>query len=174
METVSKIRRWVKVDGMSIKEVVRRTGLSRNTVRKYLRDENAEPQYRMTKERGSRRLLDHEVHLKGMYEADLSRPPRERRSMQGLYEDLVGSCVGTPGFARLFLVAWNKIECGRVSGLIFAAFHTPRAGMVCSLIRSNSIPRAFCARPLSGFPDQFTFNRRPYFPEHSLFTDTYF
>ena len=97
METVSKVRRWVKADGMSIKEVCRRTGLSRNTVRKYLRDENAVPEYRMTKERGSRRLLEHEVHLKGMYEADLLRSVRERRSMQGLYEALVvdgytGSC----------------------------------------------------------------------------------
>ena len=89
METVSKVRRWVKADGMSIKEVCRRTGLSRNTVRKYLRDENAVPEYRMTKERGSRRLLEHEVHLKGMYEADLLRSVRERRSMQGLYEALV-------------------------------------------------------------------------------------
>ena len=66
METVSKVRRWVKADGMSIKEVARRTGLSRNTVRKYLRDENAVPAYRMSKERSSRRLLEHEVHLRGM------------------------------------------------------------------------------------------------------------
>ena len=85
METLAKVRRWVKADGLSIKEVVRRTGLSRNTVRKYLRDEHVEPQYRMSTPRGSRRLLDHEVHLKGMYEGDLAKPSRERRSMQGLY-----------------------------------------------------------------------------------------
>ena len=95
METVSKVRRWVKADGMSIREVCRRTVLSRNTVRKYLRDENAEPQYRMTKPRSSRRLLDHEVHLRAMYEGDLAKPSRERRSMQGLFEALV--CEGYTG-----------------------------------------------------------------------------
>ncbi len=95
METVSKVRRWVKADGVSIREVCRKTGLSRNTVRKYLRDDNAEPRYRMSAPRGSRRLLEHEVHLKGMYEADLCRPARERRSMRGLYESLV--CEGYTG-----------------------------------------------------------------------------
>ena len=95
METVSKVRRWVKADGMAIREVCRRTGLSRNTVRKYLRDENAQPQYRQSVPRVSRRLLEHEVHLKAMYEADLARPFRERRTMQGLYEALV--CEGYTG-----------------------------------------------------------------------------
>ena len=50
----ASVRGWVKADGMSIKEVVRRTGLSRNTVGKYLRDENVEPRYRMSTPRGSR------------------------------------------------------------------------------------------------------------------------
>ena len=94
METVSKVRRWVKADGISIKEVVRRTGLSRNMVRKYLRDENAVPEYWMTKDHGSRRLLDHEVHLKGMYESDLARPAQERRSMQSLYEPWLLMIIG--------------------------------------------------------------------------------
>ena len=95
METVSKVRRWVKADGLSIREVCRRTGLSRNTVRKYLRDENADPQYRQSVPRRSRRLLEHEVQLQSMYETDLSRPVRERRSMQGLYDALV--CSGYAG-----------------------------------------------------------------------------
>lgn len=54
IKTVSKVRSWVKADGMSIKEVGRCTGLFRNTVRKYLRDGNTVPEYRMTKERRSR------------------------------------------------------------------------------------------------------------------------
>ncbi|PQA80221.1 hypothetical protein C5F52_26830, partial [Limnohabitans sp. TS-CS-82] len=33
---LSVIRRWHLRDGMSIREISRRTGLSRNTVRKYL------------------------------------------------------------------------------------------------------------------------------------------
>lgn len=99
METIAKVRGWVKADGMSIKEIVRRTGLSRNTVGKYLRDENVEPRYRMSTPRGSRRLLDHEVHLKGMYEGDLAKPSCERRSMQGLTR--LWSAKATPAHTTL-------------------------------------------------------------------------
>ncbi|WP_368041119.1 helix-turn-helix domain-containing protein, partial [Leisingera sp. ANG59] len=40
MESVSKIRRWVLVEGRSIRSVARATGLSRNTIKKYLKDES--------------------------------------------------------------------------------------------------------------------------------------
>ncbi len=40
MESVSKIRRWVLVEGRSIRSVARATGLSRNTIKKYLRDDS--------------------------------------------------------------------------------------------------------------------------------------
>ena len=119
METVSKVRRWIKADGMSIREVCRRTGLSRNTVRKYLRDENAEPQYLMTTPRSSRRLLDHEVHLRAMYESDLAKPSRERRSMQGLFEALV--CEGYTGSydtVRRYIVRLKGSCAGIVRGYI--------------------------------------------------------
>jgi len=71
METVSKIRRWVLADGLSIREVSRRTGISRNTVRKYLREDIVAPRYRQSGSRPSRKLLDYEVRLRALYEADL-------------------------------------------------------------------------------------------------------
>lgn len=40
METASKIRRLVLVDGKSIRSVSKSTGISRNTIRKYLSDDN--------------------------------------------------------------------------------------------------------------------------------------
>jgi len=40
---LSVIRRWHLRDGMPIREVARRTGLSRNTVRKYLASQVVEP-----------------------------------------------------------------------------------------------------------------------------------
>ena len=89
METVSKIRRWVLADGLSIREVSRRTGLSRNTIRKYLRSEQVEPCYQMQQARPLRSLLEHELRLKALYEADMGFPARERRSMRGLYDVLV-------------------------------------------------------------------------------------
>ncbi len=39
MELLSVIRRWRYRDQISIREIERRTGLSRNTIRKYLRSD---------------------------------------------------------------------------------------------------------------------------------------
>ena len=53
MELLSVIRRWRHRDHFSIREISRRTGLSRNTVRKYLRADSVEPQFNAP-ERASR------------------------------------------------------------------------------------------------------------------------
>ena len=47
MELLSIIRRWRYRDHHSIREIARRTGLSRNTVRKYLRSDGIEPKFRV-------------------------------------------------------------------------------------------------------------------------------
>ena len=45
MATLNVIRRWALRDQMSIREISRRTGLARNTVKKHLRSEESEPSY---------------------------------------------------------------------------------------------------------------------------------
>ncbi len=45
MELLSVIRRWRQREHFSIREISRRTGLSRNTVRKYLRADSVEPRF---------------------------------------------------------------------------------------------------------------------------------
>jgi transposase len=47
MELLSVIRRWHYRDRFPIREIWRRTGLSRNTVRKYLRSDNVEPKFKI-------------------------------------------------------------------------------------------------------------------------------
>jgi transposase len=61
MALLSSLRRWHFRDGMSIREITRRTGLSRNTVRKYLASGELEPRYRLPK--SPSKLDDYEQKL---------------------------------------------------------------------------------------------------------------
>ena len=45
MGFLSVIRRWALRDKMPIREIARRTGLSRNTIKKYLREDSVEPRF---------------------------------------------------------------------------------------------------------------------------------
>jgi len=88
METAAKIRRLVLRDGHSIRSVSRRTGLSRNTIKKYLKD-SSPPHYRRSHVPVLHKLADYEERLRLYYEQDLKRPRRERRTAVKLYEQLV-------------------------------------------------------------------------------------
>ena len=45
MAALNVIRRWALRDQLSIREIAGRTGLARNTVKKYLRSDQAAPKY---------------------------------------------------------------------------------------------------------------------------------
>ena len=47
MDLLSVIRRWHFRQGIPIREIKRRTGLSRNTIRKYLRADAVEPVFKV-------------------------------------------------------------------------------------------------------------------------------
>src|SRR5208282_2404349 len=53
MALLSVIRRWHLREGMPIREIERRTGLSRNTIRKYLRTGVVEPTFKVRDPRAS-------------------------------------------------------------------------------------------------------------------------
>ena len=65
-----KIRRLVHVTGRSIRSVSKETGLSRNTVRKYLQDESP-PLYQRTQPAIRRKLQAFEAILSKWYEYDV-------------------------------------------------------------------------------------------------------
>lgn len=89
MESVSKIRRWVLVEGRSIRSVARATGLSRNTIKKYLKDESP-PSYQRQAPPVRHKLCNgFDLRLRELFEQDLKRPRRERRTALRLYERLV-------------------------------------------------------------------------------------
>lgn len=50
VETIGNIRRWHRVDKLSVSEIARRLSASRNTVGKYLEGELTEPRYKKASE----------------------------------------------------------------------------------------------------------------------------
>jgi len=88
METAMKVRRRILVNKESIRAVSRETGISRNTIRKYCRDETP-PKYVRKNPAVMHVLKDYEHQLTQWFENDLKRPTRERRTAQKLFEQLL-------------------------------------------------------------------------------------
>jgi len=45
VETIGKIRRWHRIEKLSISQIARRLGASRNTVKRYLKSNVTTPKY---------------------------------------------------------------------------------------------------------------------------------
>jgi transposase len=77
--TLAKIRRLYFRDKLPIKEICRQTGLSRNTVRTWLREADmVEPKYPVR--RVPTKLDDYAQTLRTWLKADAGRNKRERRT----------------------------------------------------------------------------------------------
>ncbi len=87
MATLGKIRRMYFRDGLSLSEISRRTSLSRNTIRSWLRKpQGSEPRYQRTRRPG--KLTAFEAMLVAALETDARRPKRDRRSALALFAEL--------------------------------------------------------------------------------------
>jgi len=84
---LSVIRRWHLRDGMPIREIARRTGLSRNTVRKYLAGKVVEPTYPSRK--SPSKLDDYEETLTSWLFRESRRHRKQRRTVKQLHRDLI-------------------------------------------------------------------------------------
>ena len=87
MGFLSVIRRWALRDKMPIREISRRTGLSRNTIRKYLREGVVEPKFK-TPLRPSK-LDPYADRLSAWLLLQLRKPRKERRTVKQMHADLV-------------------------------------------------------------------------------------
>ena len=104
---VSVIRRWHLREGISIREIARRTKLSRNTIRKYLADGTLEPAY--PKRQSPSKLDAFAEVLSSWLEREATRGRKHRRNLRRLYGDLVA--LGYPGsYDRVcaFARAWRQ------------------------------------------------------------------
>lgn len=106
MALLSVIRRWAFRDGMSIREITRRTGLSRNTVRKYLRSDALEPKFQVI-DRPSR-LDPYAERLSVWLKTESAKSRKQRRTGKQIHADLVA--LGYDGsYSRVaaFIRAWR-------------------------------------------------------------------
>ena len=103
--TLSVIRRWALREQLSIREISRRTGLSRNTIRKYLRAGTAEPQY--AKRRSPSKLDAFAEKLAGWLKAEASKSRKQRRTLKQIHADLVAlGYKGSYNRVTAFSRAW--------------------------------------------------------------------
>jgi transposase len=112
MAFLSIIRRWYKREHVPIREISRRLGVSRNTIRKYLRSELVEPKFQVPDR--PCKVDPYAGKLSAWLRREENRPRKQRRTIKQLYGDLVslgyeGSYNRVAAFAR----AWKE-ECKQV------------------------------------------------------------
>ena len=119
MAMIGKVRRMYFREKKSVREIVRLTSLSRNTVRKWLKAVVLEePKYRRSEAPG--KLTAHHETLKRGLKADAHCPRHERRTARALYEQIKGE--GYAGcYSRVtdFVRAWRQGEGQSISTKAF-------------------------------------------------------
>jgi len=87
MSLLGVLRRWHLRNRMPIREITRRTGLSRNTVRKYIASGELEPHYRRPKSPSI--LDDYEQTFTSWLHRETKRPRKQRRTAKHFHQNLV-------------------------------------------------------------------------------------
>src|SRR5271165_4247804 len=107
MELLSVIRRWALRDRLSIREIARRTGLSRNTIRKYLRGDAVEPVFKLP-ERPSK-LDAFAEKLSAWLKLESGRPRKQQRTVKQLHAELAAlGFEGSYGRVAAFARSWKE------------------------------------------------------------------
>jgi len=108
------IRRWHLRDQISLREIAKRLGISRNTVRRYLRSETVEPAYA---DRRSASALDmYAFKLSAWLKTESTKSRKQKRSLKQMHADLCvlgfeGSYDRVAAFAR----QWKVDQLDRVN-----------------------------------------------------------
>lgn len=103
MAILSSIRRWHFRDNVPIREIVRRTGIARNTIKKYLNNKVVEPKYPARK--NTSKLDEFAPKLCAWLKTESGKGRKQKRNVHQLYLDLLqlgytGSYDRVAAFAR--------------------------------------------------------------------------
>ena len=106
MALLSVIRRWHFREGMPIREIERRTGLSRNTIRKYLRAGSVEPKFKVP-ERPSK--LDPFAEKLALWlKVETGKSRKQRRTVKQMHAELIVlGYRGSYGRVAAFVRTWK-------------------------------------------------------------------
>ena len=113
MDVLSLIRRWHFREKMPIREISRRTKLSRNTITKYLASGEVEPKY--PPRQAPSQLDPYAEQLRAMLRRSQSAPRKQKMSVREMHVRLVA--VGYPGsYNRVAAFArdWHRAEHERL------------------------------------------------------------
>ena len=122
------IRRWHLRDQVSLREISKRLGISRNTVRRYLRAETVEPAYA---DRRSPTSLDkYAFKLSAWLKTEATKSRKQRRTLKQMHIDLCalgyeGSYDRVAAFAR----QWKVDQLERVNSASKSTIHTIPANL---------------------------------------------
>jgi transposase len=106
MALLSVIRRWHFREQLSIREIGRRTGLSRNTIRKYLRVDGVEPKFKVP-DRPSK-LDAFADRLSAWLRTEAKKNRKQKRTMKQLHADLLSlGYEGSYGRIAAFAREWK-------------------------------------------------------------------
>lgn len=106
MALLSVIRRWHFRQDVPIREIERRTGLSRNTIRKYLRADAVEPKFKVP-DRPSK-LDPFAEKLAGWLRQETVKSRKQKRTAKRLHADLVAlGYDGSYGCVAAFVRRWK-------------------------------------------------------------------
>ncbi len=128
MAFLSIIRRWALREHLSIREIARRTKLSRNTIRKYLRSGAVEPAFRIAERPG--KLDPFAAKLSGWLKTETGKSRKQRRTSKQLHDDLVklgytGSYGRVAAFARVWRADRQKEQQTTGRGIVVPLHFDP-------------------------------------------------
>jgi AcrR family transcriptional regulator len=111
------IRRWYIREQIPLREIARRLGISRNTVRRYLRSETIEPAYA---ERRSTRAIDkYAFQLSAVLKIEEARSHKQRRTLKQIREDLKElGFEGSYDRVAAFVMTWREEQSERFNPAI--------------------------------------------------------
>jgi transposase len=128
MELLGKIRRMHVREKLSERAIAKRTGLSRNTVHKWLKTPEKVQQPKYARGKGFSKLEGFTDELELALKADALRPKHDRRSARALFAQIKANAyVG--GYSRVtdFIRAWRASEGKNIKAFVPLKFEMGEA-----------------------------------------------